>query len=71
MDMDQDREHGGDAYLTTGMAARRPHLSTMTLLRALRRGEIAPTVRTPDGDARFRVADVDRDARPLAGGRTP
>jgi len=67
-----EREHDGDAYLTTGAAARRLHISTMTLLRALLRGEIAPTVRTPSGDARFRVADVDRDARQLAGsGRTP
>ena len=66
------RDHDGDAYLTTGAAARRLHISTMTLLRALRRGEFAPTFRTPGGDARFRVADVDRDARQLAGGgRTP
>jgi len=72
MAMDQNREHGGDAYLTTGAAARRLPLSTMTLPRALPRGETAPTVRTPGGDARFRVADVDRDARHLAGvGRTP
>ncbi len=42
-----ERGHDGDAYLTTGAAARRLHLSTMTLRRALRRGEIAPTVRTP------------------------
>jgi len=62
-----ERDHEGDAYLTTG-AARRLHISKMTL----RRGEIAPTVRTPGGDARFHVADVDRYARQLAGsGRAP
>jgi len=67
-----ERDHEGDAYLTTGVAARRLHLSTMTLRHARRRGEIAPTFRTPGGDARFRVAAVDRDARPRAGGgRTP
>ncbi len=67
-----ERDHEGAAYLTTGAAARRLHLSTMTLPRALRRDEIAPTVHTPGGDARFHVADVDRDARPLAdSGRTP
>jgi len=63
-----ERDHDGDAYLTTGAAARRLHISKMTLLRALRRGEIVPTVRTPGGYARFRVADVDRYARQLAGG---
>ncbi len=67
-----ERDHEGDAYLTTGAAARRLHISKMTLLRALRRGEIAPTFRTPGGYARFRVADVDCYARQLAdGGRTP
>ncbi len=67
-----DRDHEGDTYLATGATACRLHISTMTLLRALRRGEIAPTFRTPGGDARFRVADVDRYARQLAGGgRTP
>jgi len=68
------REHEGDDYLTTGAAARRLHLSKMTLRRALRRGEIAPAFRTPSGCgyARFRVAAVDRDARQLAGSsRTP
>ncbi len=68
MDMNQNREHGGGAYLTTSAAARRLHLSTMTLPRAFPRGEIAPTVRTLGGYARFRIADVDHDARPLAGG---
>jgi excisionase family DNA binding protein len=63
-----ERDHEGDAYLTTGAAARRLHISKMTLLRALRRGEIAPTFRTPGGYARFRVVDVDRYARQLAGG---
>jgi excisionase family DNA binding protein len=67
-----ERDHEGHAYLTTGAAARRLHISKMTLLRALRRGEIAPTFRTPGGYARFLVADVDRYARQLAGGgRTP
>jgi len=69
--MNQGHEHSGADDLTTGAAARRLHLSTMTLLRARRRGEIAPAVRTPGGYARFHVADVDRDARQLAGGRTP
>ena len=67
-----ERDHKDDTYLTTGAAAQRLHISKMTLLRALRRGEIAPTFRTPGGYARFRVADVDRYARQLAGGgRTP
>ncbi len=44
-----ERDHEDDAYLTTGAAARRLHISKMTLLRALRRGEIAPTFRTPSG----------------------
>ncbi len=70
--MERDHDGNGDAYLTTGAAARRLHISKMTLLRATRRGEIAPTFRTPGGDARFRVADVDHYARQLAGGgRTP
>jgi len=70
--MNQGQEHSGADYLTTGAAARRLHLSKMTLLRALRRGEIAPAFRTPGGYARFHVADVDRYARQLAaGGRTP
>jgi excisionase family DNA binding protein len=70
--MERNHDDAGDAYLTTGAAARRLHISKMTLLRALRRGEIAPTFRTPGGYARFRVADVDRYARQLAGGgRTP
>jgi len=67
-----ERDHKDDAYLTTGAAARRLHISKMTLLRALRRGELAPTFRTPGGYARFHVADVDRYARQLAGsGRAP
>ncbi len=66
-----ERDHEDDAYLTTGAAARRLHTSKMTLLRATRRGEIAPTFRTPGGYARFRVGDVDRYARQLAGGLTP
>ncbi len=67
-----ERDHEDDAYLTTGAAARRLHISKMTLLRALRRGELAPTFRTPGGYARFHVADVDRYARQLAGsGRAP
>jgi len=69
--MERNHDGNGDASLTTGAAARRRHISKMTLLRALRRGEIAPTVRTPGGYARFHVADVDRDARQLAGGLTP
>jgi len=44
-----EREHDGDVYLTTGAAARRLHLSTMTLRRARWRDESAPTVRTPGG----------------------
>ncbi len=67
-----EQAHEDDAYLTTGAAAHQLHISKMTLLRALRRGEIAPTFRTPGGYARFRVADVDRYARHLVGGgRTP
>jgi len=70
--MERNHDGTGDAYLTTGAAAQRLHISTMTLLRATRRGAIAPAFRTPGGDARFHVADVDRDARQLAGGgRTP
>ena len=69
--MNQGQEHSGEDYLTTGAAARRLHLSTMTLLRALRRGEITPAVRTPGGYARFHGADVDRYACQLVGGRTP
>ncbi len=69
--MDQGYAHSGADYLTTGAATRRLHLSTMTLLRARWRGARAPVVRTPGGYARFHVGDVDRDARPRAGGWTP
>jgi len=70
--MERDHEGNGDAYLTTGAEALRLRISKMTLLRALRRGEIAPAFRTPGGYARFHVADVDRYARQLAGsGRAP
>ncbi len=70
--MERNHDGNGDAYLTTGAAAQRLHISKMTLLRATRRGAIAPAFRTPGGYARFHVAEVDRYARQLAGGgRTP
>ncbi len=53
-------------YLSTGTAARRLRLSRTTLLRAARRGAIAPAFRTPGGAFRFRVADVDAYASLLA-----
>ncbi len=64
--MPPERNHG-DALLTTGQAARCSGISRHTLLRAVRRGDLAPALRTPGGAHRFRAADVAAYARRLAG----
>jgi diguanylate cyclase (GGDEF)-like protein/PAS domain S-box-containing protein/excisionase family DNA binding protein len=53
-------------YLTTGQAACRLGIARTTLLRAMRRGAIAPATQTSGGGFRFRVADLDAYARQLA-----
>src|SRR5260370_2607247 len=46
-------------YLTTGAAARRIGVSRHTMLRAVRRGRIRPTMTTPGGGLRFSVEDIE------------
>jgi len=48
-----------EPLLTSGQAARLLGISKPTLLRAVRRGNIAPAARTLGGYARFRSADLD------------
>jgi excisionase family DNA binding protein len=52
--------------LSSGDAARALGISKMTLLRAARRGEIVPTLRTPGGFLRFHPDDVSTYARRLS-----
>lgn len=60
-----------DDDLTTGAAARRLKISTMSLRRAVARGDIAPARRTPRGDLRFAPAAVDAFAHRLAAADGP
>ena len=50
-------------YLGSAQAAQRLGVSTCTLLRAVRCGELAPVGRTPRGAFRFRAVDLDAYAR--------
>ena len=50
-------------YLGSAQAAQRLEVSTCTLLRAVRRGELAPAGRTPRGAFCFRAVDLDAYAR--------
>ncbi|HZS87317.1 MAG TPA: EAL domain-containing protein [Chloroflexota bacterium] len=54
------------SHLSAGQAARHPGIAWATLLRAMRRGAIAPATRTPGACFRFRVAALDRYAHLLA-----
>jgi excisionase family DNA binding protein len=53
-------------YLTSGEAARLIGISKITLLRAVKRGEIAPAMRTPGGCLRFSSAAVEEFTRKLS-----
>lgn len=53
-------------YITSGAAARRIGISKQAFLRAVKRGEIEPILRTPGGYFRFLVPDVEAYARRLS-----
>jgi signal transduction histidine kinase len=54
------------SHLTSGEAARRLCISRYTLLRAVKRGEVVPVLRTPGGNVCFLPAAIDAYARQLA-----
>lgn len=54
------------SYLTTGQVAARLGISKPTLLRAVHRGAIRPSYRTPGGYLRFRASTVETYARALS-----
>lgn len=56
-------------HLTSGQAAARLGVCSKTLLRAVRRGALAPAYRTPGGYYRFHPDAVEAYARRLARGR--
>src|SRR5438067_11889568 len=57
--------------LTTGEAAQRLGISRHTLLRAVERGEITPSLRTPGGYLRFFPDTVDAYAHRLSAIHAP
>ena len=46
-------------YLSSGQAAERLGISSRTLLRAVKRGDVRPAVKSPGGWLRFRATDID------------
>jgi len=59
------------SLLTTGETAQRLGISRHTLLRAVERGEISPTLRTPGGYLRFLPATVEAYAHRLSATHAP
>src|SRR5438067_13876725 len=59
------------SLLTTGEAAQRLGISRHTLLRAVERGEITPSLRTPGGYLRFFPDTVDAYAHRLSAIHAP
>jgi excisionase family DNA binding protein len=60
------QQGAGTSLLTTGEVAQRLGISRHTLLRAVERGEITPSLRTPGGYPRFLPDTVEAYAHRLS-----